>query len=571
MKYAVDHEFKKGSGSFNWWGRVLQRDISSHQQWTASPEELARSVGDVARQARNVFVLHVSACTYAFVALLSVKDADFFSGLGGVKLPVLDIHAQPALFFIVVPLLLMTLAVYLNLYLGQLHRLQRRIAWIQRQGLTAIDPDTLYPWIGILAIQRSLYGAVMRLVFDAVVWWVAPCLVILYWVRLLPFRGLFIATLHGWGPPGARVVGFIAIVFLALVSTWSAARKFVDAVFKIGPAISIESYGLRALLVLSMSVLVGWQWPLQRYACRRNQFEFCRVNLRQATISTPPSNAVSNAQGAQMAMLKLDGAEIGGAYLDSANLSRSSITDADFFGASLRNAYMAYAYLDRASLPRAHLEGASLHFAHLPDAKLDYAHLENAGLQEAHLERASFVRAHLEGADLEQAQLRHSQLMEIHAQSTNFERANLVGSWLSGAHLQAANFVLAHLEGAGLTFAHLEGAAFDGSYLKGVRFDGSHLEGASFVGAHLEGASFVGAYINGANFAGSNVEVSQLPGPVGISICASPGFKSNGEVSTNSIECVRLQSETLKRVAAVSSEFRKIWENPPAWALWQTL
>lgn len=294
----------------NWWGSLLEREILSHQRWTASPEELARGIGDVARQARNVFVLHVSACTYAYVALLGSKDADFFKGAGGggIRLPVLDTYAHPAIFFTAMPVLLIALTVYLNLYLGQLQRLQRRMAWIQRQGPAGIDPDTLYPWIGILAKQRTLFGAVLRIVFNVIVWCVAPYIVVLYWTRLLPFRGLLVGTLNGFGPPSARVVGLIAIAFIALVATWSALRKTIDSEFKIGPIIAVWAYAFRGVVLLLITTLVGWQWQLQRYVCRHVSIGLCRVDLSQSIISTPPSNGVPNAQGPQMAELNLDGA-----------------------------------------------------------------------------------------------------------------------------------------------------------------------------------------------------------------------------------------------------------------------
>jgi len=107
-----------------------------------------------------------------------------------------------------------------------------------------------------------------------------------------------------------------------------------------------------------------------------------RADLRGADLS-----------GANLSRADLSGANLRGAYLSGADLSRAELRDAYLIGANLRDAY-----LNGADLSRAYLNGAYLSRADLNGAYLSGANLRDANLIGANLSGANLNRADLNGA-----------------------------------------------------------------------------------------------------------------------------------------------------------------------------
>ena len=133
------------------------------------------------------------------------------------------------------------------------------------------------------------------------------------------------------------------------------------------------------------------------------------------------------------------------------------------------------------------LGGSYLEKAMLQDANLGGADLKNASLFAVHLEYAYLNSAHLEGADLRAANLDDAHLYGAHLEGANLNRASLKGVDLIDAHLEGAYLIQAHLEGAELLRAHLESAKFGGAVVDGATllFDCTFNEMTEFVGVGL--------------------------------------------------------------------------------------
>ena len=116
--------------------------------------------------------------------------------------------------------------------------------------------------------------------------------------------------------------------------------------------------------------------------------------------------------------------------------------------ADLRGANLGGAYLSGADLSRADLGGANLSGAFLGGADLNGADLSGANLHGAYLSRADLRGANLSGADLSGA---------------NLSGADLGGANLSGANLGGADLSRADLSGANLRGANLSGADLSGA------------------------------------------------------------------------------------------------------------
>ncbi len=94
-------------------------------------------------------------------------------------------------------------------------------------------------------------------------------------------------------------------------------------------------------------------------------------------------------------------ADLYGANLSGANLSRANLSGADLSGANLSGANLSRANLYGANLSRANLYGADLSGANLSGANLSGADLSGANLYGADLSGANLYGADLSRADLE--------------------------------------------------------------------------------------------------------------------------------------------------------------------------
>ena len=135
--------------------------------------------------------------------------------------------------------------------------------------------------------------------------------------------------------------------------------------------------------------------------------------------------------------------------------ANSSAETADLSGANLNNANLSRAGLIGAELCGANLSNANLSRAGLIGADLNGADLSGANLSGANLSGADLIRADLSGADLSGANLRYANLSGANLRYTNFSRANLSHANLSGADLNCALLTDANLSDANLSGALL--------------------------------------------------------------------------------------------------------------------
>jgi hypothetical protein len=115
---------------------------------------------------------------------------------------------------------------------------------------------------------------------------------------------------------------------------------------------------------------------------------------------------------------------------------------------------------------RLDLHGLGLVEANLPGANLPDADLSRANVHAANLTGANLIEAELSGADLHVANLSFTDL-----RGTDLAGANLSGADLVGADLQGADLSEADLSGAGLVGADLQGANLSRADLSGAKVD----------------------------------------------------------------------------------------------------
>ena len=129
-------------------------------------------------------------------------------------------------------------------------------------------------------------------------------------------------------------------------------------------------------------------------------------------------------------------ANLCGADLRGANLTRTFLYRADLRNADLRGAHLMGAYLAEAYLQNADLSGADLYGAHLCRANLADANLTNAELQHTNMSGSYLIDACLSNANLTNVCLLRANLY-----GAKLYDANLCGTNLCDANLWAAKDV----------------------------------------------------------------------------------------------------------------------------------
>ncbi len=142
-------------------------------------------------------------------------------------------------------------------------------------------------------------------------------------------------------------------------------------------------------------------------------------------------------------LVLLEGADLSGISLVKANLQRANLAGANLSGANLQNAKLIGANLSDTTLKDADLSGAQLKGSNFQEAKLLGTILNGSNLQ-----NADFSNADLLGAKISDADLTNTNLTLANLTGANLKHARLFGTNLTKADLAQANFQQADLEGA---------------------------------------------------------------------------------------------------------------------------
>lgn len=157
-------------------------------------------------------------------------------------------------------------------------------------------------------------------------------------------------------------------------------------------------------------------------------------------------------------------------------LSDGSLQGVSLMTADLQGAPLAHAQLTRVNLSDANLQQADLGRAVLVEASLDGANLYGAYLLAVDLQRASLIRATLGGADLREANLQQAELVMADLRQARLTRADLRSAVLSTVDLREANLQQADLRHAYGREADLRGADLQGAILQDARFDAAQMD-----------------------------------------------------------------------------------------------
>lgn len=240
-------------------------------------------------------------------------------------------------------------------------------------------------------------------------------------------------------------------------------------------------------------------------------------------------------------------ANLTNANLDAPCLNGDTLSDAKFSGADFRP-QQDYEYY-------AELEGANLTAANLSRADLEFAKMDNACLVDADMEGVCLKEVWLNGANLNSAYL-----VDANLAGTQLDYANLVDADLSGANLSRTSLMQANLSGACLVDANLQGADFTRADLRGADLSGANLSGAYLVDADLSGANLGRANLNNTYLNCADLRFANLVGANLLDAKLAEADLSGATLDDICDEYPRKAEELTDEIKALVPEIREKWK-----------
>jgi uncharacterized protein YjbI with pentapeptide repeats len=428
-------------------------------------------VTDVSVQARTLLWVTVGACLFALITMFITTDALIVAHSGLTLLPLVNINVPVFKFFLVWPLILLGLYMYLHFQLQYL--------WTALASLPSVFPDGVslderaYPlflvglvrWhIPILKKFRPpLYWSQGTAAIGAV-WLLVPVTLFLFWLEYV--------RMHEWWGTGCHLVAFLITTGFGLVTYSSTARTLSGERNpmpcadeqkgrnrpRFGAMMLVVTVLAAAVVIICISLsvaafrgsLVNPEW-LKPWFCV--DFSYGEISHKPddwlRLSEENPTKLSRIVKGALLSDVNLRGATGIGSFLVNATLDRAHLQWADLSYADLRACD-----LTRADLQHAQLLGSDLRGAHLTDAQLQRSYLKSAILSEAILSGAKLNGTDLFGAELLDANLTGANLAKAILGNAKLNGADFSGAWfqetvLHGADLsQAKNLDEKQLSGA---------------------------------------------------------------------------------------------------------------------------
>ncbi|MDH5757628.1 MAG: pentapeptide repeat-containing protein, partial [Nitrospinota bacterium] len=382
-------------------------DVSNAQL----PEEIQKfqAVGiveETSKNARTIFLSILAACVYSWLTLATTTDADLILGSSSLQLPVVQANVPVIGFFIAAPILLLSLYIYLHLYLKHL--------WESLATLPAVFPDgrtidkVVYPWLLnslVLLSFKRLKGNPPQFIWSfskfrsflveyikyffsedprsplwtlqvilsiVTAWMVVPITLGYFWFRYLTRHDEVFSLAHSGFI--AIAVGFGYLIFYIAIMTLRNAGGEKVVIWRIrsfGAPFSIIVSAFITMLFCGFShYIINHESALSPwFSANLAWSDLSQANLRGANLND------ANLLGAQLSKREKD------KTLESQMDYYRWVIGADLAGMNLRRANLEGAFLARADLSFADLQGANLASADLFGVNFRCADLRKANFK----------------------------------------------------------------------------------------------------------------------------------------------------------------------------------------------
>ncbi|MEZ4702762.1 MAG: pentapeptide repeat-containing protein [Rhodothermales bacterium] len=332
------------------------------------------------RKASQLYLAMLVCCLYSWLGVVSTQDIHLITTTASAPLPIIGTLIPIAGFYLVGPMAVFLLFVFLHLYIQRL--------WEDLALFPAVFPDgksvdkKVFPWLMNGLIRSHIpqledtpipFFRLQRLVLLFTAWAVVP-LTLLYfmWGYLPRHHGMFTAY---------HLLLFAASIWLgiAFYKTGATTLRGLKPRPFVWEEARQDQRTRQAAVVLACCAVV---WGMLFYG----PVELPSVQLASVDLHGQYLRGVSleraNLDGANLRGARLQGAHLERATLFSAQLDNADLTGANLHGADLKGATLLGTILIRSNLTRADLRGANLQGVNLEGATLAGANLSRANLRE---------------------------------------------------------------------------------------------------------------------------------------------------------------------------------------------
>jgi hypothetical protein len=433
--------------------------------------------------------------------VITVSDAQILRNAALLPFPVLRTNVPLVEFFLLCPLVIGALYLWLHVYLQRFWEATAALPAIFANGRRL---DKCLPWMVSWPVtshfkwlreKRSALAGVEKAICILLLYWFAPATMTLFWGRYLTLQDLRGTMLH------AALVAAVTTAAIHFPRSVARAFRSEDSRSFSGPqAEAPQPTPAPTDDPLAASAMAPKTSPARSESGPRSFWRKATRSLR-----------LSMAAGFAFVLCLLSIGTIGGAP-HGGNPAQGIGSGSPWTWAAdalWLVGYDPYAHVTEAEISRkpagwtgsdaeiGRVQGASLNGFRLRYLQAYSAFLVKARLRQADLRYASLTEADLRQANLRQASLRFAAL----------DQAKLGGAMLQSANLERANLIRAELEKADLSFASLAGAV-----LLDAKLDGAVLYGADLRNTWLERAGLEQADLRQANLEGANLKMSDLRG-----------------------------------------------------------
>ena len=412
-------------------------------QASQAKEWQLRNLEEASKNTRGIFYLYLGAVAYCFLTVVGTSDRRMALG-EKVVLPIVDVEVSLYGFFLIAPVLLLTVFSYFQLYLQRMQGLKRQL-----RSHGEIEYRREYPWMINIADspEAGAIGLLQKIVVLGALWWPLPLVLNVFYLWTIKLQDPVLSgILRAEAAVGTIAVFFFWRAYRPEKRIWKIHFMFMLAAMFSLPQLAMDRYWPAVWSVLSSE-------PFDEAA----SFDPRYLNLNYQNL------------------------------INESNAEYPGLPLANFNGMVFRRAKLVSAVFMRADLRHAEMQDAVMRNANLKRAWLDSTYLDSANLSQAVLDSASMIGAFVRDAESGGASLKHANMTGASLQSAEFYDARLDSANMADSRLEGANFFSASLKGANLRNAILDSAVLSFASLHGADLNGASLVGADFTGANLSG------------------------------------------------------------------------------------
>ncbi len=542
------------------------------------PSDLKQQIEQIAaisQNARTTWFGLIALTLFVGVTLLAHTDADFFARDAATTLPILNIDVPVIAFFVMAPLLVTAIHVYLQVYLVTLwDALGRAPAQVEDAPLA----DRVFPWLMSHAalqlrtrqrkVEKDAPSANPRAMgwlveaTSATLGWVFPLAILTaLWLRSMPLHSEW---LTGWIAVCLWVSSLVACAgFFAM------RRAMAKPNSTTGTNVWVGIWGAAALSFgLCTTFEVTWVTNSTRW------FHLSQDQRNRLPTWLPKKSAITPflPGRARLEEVRLTPRPKGWKPFElwlederRANLRDDGIRKDDRWGDPKQDPMIPNAEeMKRWRLLIAELDAPSLKERDLRDANARGAFLPGADLRGANLTRADLREARLDGANLtcardpvwkndEKGGYIADESLCVRLQGADLREARMDGANLFGARMEGANLFGARMEGA-----DLRGAWMEGANLNWARMEGANLFGAQMGGSKCTSVAFLATLVHSADLTCHNLSQANLKLAVGDSETLLPP----GRTVWSCLARDALSEKTLDRIDGLLQHHPKESDDP---------